>query len=126
MDIGGQMRLLAVLACLLMSGCASNWTRTDTALEVSFQAANLIDAWQTQAMRKHDNVEEGGMLAREVMGKEPEPKEVAMYFATRAIAHYLLSRTLPPRWRRYWQAGTTIYSTSVVVANCNEYQLCPD
>src|SRR5688572_6254344 len=118
--------LRIILACLFLSGCGSNWTRDDTIREVGFQVVNIADAWQTQSIRKRKDVKETGVIAVEILGKEPKPGETAVYFGTMALSHFLISRALPPKWRRYWQSGTALYSATVVTSNCTDFQLCPD
>lgn len=120
--------LLAVLAivALCCSGCASeNWRSIDTGREITFQAAVAIDALQTAQIRHRDDIHEAGPLARSVMGPEPSAGDVAMYFSTVAISHYLIARALPPKWRDWFQNTTVAYHTFVITRNCLAYDMCP-
>jgi hypothetical protein len=120
--------LLAVLAILVLccSGCASdNWRSIDTGREITFQVVSAIDAIQTAQIQHEDNIHEAGPLARAVMGPEPTTRDVAMYFSTLAISHYLIARALPPKWRDWFQNTTVVYHTMVVSKNCLQFDMCP-
>lgn len=121
------MKLLLALTTMLTSGCASlghsEWGPRDTVLEVGFQVLNALDSYTTQRIRETPSIEEVEPITRAILGAKPEPKETMVYFATLGLTHYLISRALPPRMRRYWQSGTIAYSASMVKRNC-ELGLC--
>ena len=121
--------ILALAACLGLTACASNghhaeqWTKADTRREIAFQLVNALDALQTDQIRARDDLVEVGPIARAAMGPEPSRSDVAVYFATRAVTHYFISRAIPSSWRRYWQYATVANQGYVVVRNCTKYEL---
>jgi hypothetical protein len=118
---------------LILSGCSSiplfdlqssaDWNSDDTTREVSFQVVNILDALQTNEIRSRPDVVEVGPVARAMMGPEPSGSDVALYFATRALSHYLISRILPPRWREWYQTTSLVSASFVVWRNCEKYEL---
>jgi hypothetical protein len=121
--------VLAISACLLITACASTgpasdeWSQSDTRREIAFQFVNVLDAVQTNEIRGRTDVVEVGRWARSIMGTEPSRSEVATYFVAMGLSHYLISRALPPRWRKYWQAGTIADHGYAVVHNCAKFDL---
>lgn len=115
------MRMIIVLCAMATVGCAGqDWTRRDTALEISFQVLNVIDGYQTAGIKDHPYVKEVDPVTVEILGPEPESGETALYFATRGISHYLISRALPAKWRPWFQAPTTAHSAWYVFNNCEK------
>lgn len=122
---------ITLAACALLSACASissytgpeDWDRSDTGREITFQLLNAVDAVQTSEIRDRPDVQEVGPIARTIMGAEPSGTDVALYFGSMAISHYLISRALPPRLRQYWQIGSIGERTYWVYNNCAKYSL---
>ncbi len=114
-----QMWIL-LCAILCLSGCASSseWTRADTRWEIAFQVINIADAYTTMQIRHTAGIEEKNWLTRELIGAQPVEQDVALLFAAYGIGHYLISRSLPERWRRYYQVGTLAFSLAYVSNNC--------
>ncbi len=115
------MKTLFLLLCFLcLSGCASSseWTRAATRWEIAFQVVNMADAYTTMQIRHTAGIEEKNWLTRELIGAFPVEQDVALLFAAYGIGHYLISRSLPERWRRYYQIGTMGYSIALVINNC--------
>lgn len=126
------MRALIVLSVLL-SGCAVNgeWTRQDTVLEVSYQVVNAMDAMSTANIAESPDwqpvpgthyrrrLEEGTPLTRAVLGPRPSKSDTYMWFATMGLSHWLIARSLPPKWRPWFQGGTTLISAGAVAGNCD-------
>lgn len=111
----------------LLNGCAvlephGEWEPRDTALEVGYQIVNAIDARTTQRLADSP-YEELSTLTRAVLGPKPDPNETAVYFATLGLSHYLIARFLPPKWRKWFQAGTIGYQAILVERNC-DLDLC--
>ena len=120
------MKGFVVIMLALLSGCAVNgeWSHEDTRRELVWDAAAAMDTWQTMRIRHLPHIEEGGSLAVNFIGKQPEPKDVALYMASYSVAHFLVSRALPPRWRKYWQYGTAVEEWHVVIKNCQLHRNC--
>lgn len=116
--------LALVVAVVTGGGCASDeWRPRDTVSEVGFQVLNALDAYTTRRIRAHPDVEEVEPVTRAILGAKPEPTETVAYFAALGLAHYLISRALPPRWRTAWQTQTIAYTAIIVRRNC-ELGLC--
>lgn len=101
-----------------------DWTTDNTVSEVAFQVFNILDALQTNRIQYRSDLVEGSSFTRSVIGAEPSTRDVALYFGTVAISHYLISRMLPAKWRPWWQNGTAVYSGYTVLHNCTDAQLC--
>lgn len=100
-----MLRIIVMSIFLLsLTGCAStNWDRADTSREIVFQALNIADAITTSRIVDHPHLEEGGPIAVHFLGRQPDRSDVAVYFASRALVHYTVSRMLPEKARPYWQ-----------------------
>lgn len=120
------MRALLIVLALALTGCANapDWRPYDTRREVVYQLVNAADAWQTAQIQHRADLVEVGPMARSLMGAEPSDRDVAIYFTSMAVSHYVISRILPPKWRSWWQNTTLLYHSSVVYENCSEHDLC--
>ena len=112
--------LLAIAALMLFTGCATtdDWTRTDTLLEVAFQVSNAADAYTTSRIQHRADIHEGNAITARFIGEQPSDGDTAVYFATLGISHWLISRSLPKKWRPWYQAPTAAYSAWLVTSNC--------
>ncbi len=110
--------LFILIAFLFLSGCSSTWTSADTRYEIIYQVVNAADAYTTMQIRRSPDVTEGAWLTRQLIGANPAKQDVALLFATYGISHYLIAKSLPAKWRRYYQAGTVGYSSALVINNC--------
>ena len=117
--------MTVILLAPAISGCASDsWTKTDTKYEIAFQVINAADAYTTSRIRHTYGVEEMNPITRAIVGSQPNETDVALLFITYGISHYVIATVLPAKWRRFYQVGTTLYSASLVIENCN-LGLCP-
>ena len=111
--------LLAVIVAATLSGCAGqDWSRRDTAMELSFQVMNAIDGYQTARIKHHPGLREADSITVRILGDQPDAKTTTLYFATRGISHYLIARALPAKWRPWFQSPTMLQSTWYVIHNC--------
>lgn len=121
------MRAAITVACAVaLSGCVTlpdDWSRVNTVAEISYQVLNAADAVTTAQIQHDPNVYEAGPIASRILGDNPSNDEIAVYFATLGVSHFLISLALPDSWRAWWQAGTVVYTGAVVVNNCNQ-NLC--
>lgn len=119
------MRVLIPVLAMLLSGCAVNgeWTKADTARQSVYAAAVTADAVTTSRIQHRSDVVESGPMASELIGRNPDDADVAAYFVTVGLSHWMIARALPPQWRKYWQAGTTALHLRAVHTNC-EHGLC--
>ncbi len=112
------LRALACYVVLMLAGCASqDWSRADTVAELSWQALNIVDARQTAEIHETPGIRETDPLTRRILGRQPDPSETYQLMATYAVSHYVISRSLPPRWRKYWHAATLAPKAAVVYDN---------
>lgn len=111
------MRPLTIVAlALALSGCASDtWSRSDTLWQSAATATLLIDGYQTSRIR-HTQYEEVGSV-RGICGPLPSTQCTATYFGSVALSHWLIARSLPPTWRRYWQGGMVLTEVRVIERN---------
>ncbi len=119
------MRLTLIMIVLACTGCAHNdpWTRKDTQREVVFNLVNIADAVTTSRIQDHPNLTEGHWLANSVLGDNPSTDDTVKYFASRAVVHYLIGRSLPAKWRPYWQGFNVVEGAITIHKNC-ENGLC--
>jgi len=112
--------VVCLLALCLVSGCAGsrNWSTQDTVLQSIVTGLLVIDAVQTSQIQYHPELEEGGLVARNVLGRQPRTSDTWQYFATVAFTSYVVSYYLPPKWRPFWQGGQIAYETKLIFNNC--------
>ena len=97
------MKLWGALLVLLMSGCATDWTRADTNRQLLLTGLMAVDAYQTTRIQYDPGLIEGVPLTRSVLGSNPSTAPTYQYFAELALSHYLIARVLPAKWRPYYQ-----------------------
>lgn len=90
----------------------NRWTVRDTAFQLQYTVLHVIDWGQTRYISKHDEFYE----TNPILGSNPSTEFVDIYFAVTLIGHTAVSYLLPAKWRRRWQAFTTVLET-VVTAN---------
>lgn len=95
---------------------AGGWQDHNTALEVGYQVANVLDMFTTMDIKNHDNITEQGP-AKRFLGENPERLETAVYFAASGALHYAISRALPPGYREGWQAVSLVIEGGYAVNN---------
>ena len=122
------MKTLAVLAAVMLCGCASfkppeNWTKADTRRQIAYSSILALDAATTARMHERPGLKEGSSMARIFIGKHPEPTEVYVASALLGVAHYWLMRRMKPERRRILQWFTIAAHAQAVRQNCNN-QLC--
>ena len=112
--------VIIALAVLTLTGCAHSdpWSKRDTVLQVTYTGMVVIDAIQTSDIQYHDNLVEGGPIARRVLGANPSTSDTWQYLTTVAISHYLITRALPAKWRPWWQGVGIADETSAIFKNC--------
>jgi len=111
---------VAILAFSLLAGCVHSdpWTKQDTVLQSLVTATYVIDAIQTSEIQYHPELEEGGPIARGVLGRQPSTSDTWQYFATVSVSSYLIARALPAKWRPFWQGGQLAVQGKAIFNNC--------
>ena len=100
------MRLMiALLALLAVSGCASFSTETKVEESV-WQTLNVVDAYQTAHISDHPLFYEREMAW--LIGRRPTPQAAYAGLAGMAVVHFMVTAILeehaPRSVRRLWQA----------------------
>ena len=111
---------------------ANDWTKADTAWQLTYVAFHVADWGQTLHIRECDrgesavyngqtyykdgcNHEEGNPI----LGSYPSRGEVNTYFATTLILHTAIAYYLPPKYRRVWQIAWIGIEANMVSHNIN-------
>ena len=109
-----------IAAVFLLSGCAQHdpWTKQDTVLQSMVTGLYVLDAIQTSEIQYHPELEEGGLITHNVLGRQPSTSDTWQYFATVAFTSYVISYYMPARYRPWWQGGQLAYQTKLIFSNC--------
>lgn len=89
------------------------WTVKDTFFQLQYTVLHVIDWGQTRHISKNDEYYETNPL----LGSKPSTELVDIYFAVTLIGHTTVSYLLPAKWRRKWQAFTSVLETVVTAHN---------
>ena len=103
--------ILAILFCVLFSGCATYkpdpWTRDQILLQGVATTLNIIDWGQTlDIVDKPDQYCE----TNKYLGKHPSRRKVNKYFACSTGFQILVTHLMPSSWRKYWLGGNIMVS----------------
>lgn len=109
------MRVLVMVGCLGLVGCAS-WTWRDTAMQTVVVGALALDATQSIA-----NLERGGAETNPLLGSRPSSAGTACYFVTAAAVHFGVALLLDGWWRTGWQGAAIALETKSVVHNAGVF-----
>jgi hypothetical protein len=91
-----------------------DWTPEDTARQAAYFTLHSLDWLQTRYIAQHpDEYWESNAI----LGDHPTLAEVNTYFIASGIAHYAISRWLPPDWRKNWQYFTLGVEAGYVTHN---------
>lgn len=122
------MKRFILIGSLLLSGCTAltkqpELERGELITEAVWQAINVADAITTARIHKTPGVREVNPVTSRVLGEQPDPDEVAVYFATVGLSHFLILKMLPPKWRKFYQGSTLAMGLATVDNNC-QLDLC--
>lgn len=127
-----QMKLaIAAILIFSLSACGTftprdDWSTDATVAEMAWQATNAIDAFQTAEIKNRPDLRESSAMTRRVIGRKPDADDTAVYFASMALSHYLISISLPARWRPWFQGASLLHSGAAVIENCATHRLLCD
>lgn len=108
--------IILLLIIVLLTGCASNWSKADTNRQIVVTGLHLIDWAQTrQIASEPDKYYE----INPIMGKHPSKTTVDLYMATSLGGQYLVSNLLKPEYRKFWQYMWIGVKTGCVANNFN-------
>lgn len=117
MTIHRPLAFLVLLTMLVIGAgqChADEWMVGDTKREIAWQVINVVDAGQTLDISKRCGEK---YELNPILGRCPDSKVIAQYFATAAMLHFGVSLALPRRYRAKWQIGTIVVSGAIVLNN---------
>jgi len=107
----------AFLWCI-WSDADADWSTNDTRRQVLVTVLYAGDALTTMNIKNHTDVEELGVVARQILGENPETLETALYFTGLAAANYAIAKRLPEGgWRTGWQTGSALISGTFIINN---------
>jgi hypothetical protein len=94
--------VMAMMASLVGPARADEWTRADTAFEVTYAVLHVADWRQTvDLVRNHPDRHE----TNPILGSHPSQAKVDGYFLAALGGHVLVARVLPMPYRRLWQCA---------------------
>lgn len=101
---------------LLFPLSALAWNKTDTQREIIWQLIHIVDWGQTVDIAKFpDHYQEINPL----LGKHPSVNDVNRYMVVSSVTHYIISRSLKPKYRKYWQYVTIGITGTLITHNYN-------
>lgn len=102
------------LLILLFPMSSLAWDKADTQREITWQLIHVIDWGQTVDIAKNPS------RYREInplLGEHPSVDDVNRYMVASSLTHYLISRSLKPKYRKYWQYVTIGMTSTLIVHN---------
>jgi hypothetical protein len=118
--MGSNLRVLAVILMLVViptsSSAFDKWTKTNTMLELSWLALDIVDWGQTLHIAKNpDEFHETNPL----LGDHPSVSEVNRHFIIGAVIHAGFSYVLPRKYREVFQIFSIGWTGNTVKRNYN-------
>jgi len=113
--MGIKKTILLIILVVLLSGCSygQKMDKQDLIFEGAYQACHWIDWHQTRNL----NYDGGYYELNPILGKYPTNSEVDRYFIITGAGHALITRLLPPKYRKYWLSLTITIEGFVVIRN---------
>lgn len=109
--------ILTVLLIASFDCVADELTSADVDREIAYGALHAIDWMQTLQIPRHPDIEEGGFVARHVIGSHPTNAQINRYMAGSAILQYAIVIALPHEYRSVFQYVTIVDAGASVVGN---------
>lgn len=112
------MKYLLILLPLL--GCAhqDEWTKQDTKFQIAVTIAMAADGYTTSKIQYTPKMSEQGRVAKAFLGPQPSTSDVWIYTGTLMISSYFISRSLPAKWRPFWQIYQIADHGTAAITNC--------
>ena len=108
------MKLLMTLLMLIsLNSHADEWTTTEVTKEVISVSLLSLDWMQTRDISNHPGMYETNII----MGKEPRPRNINVYFSTVIIGHVFIADSLSSKYLNYLQNGTIALELVVIGHN---------
>ena len=99
--------IIAILSCLLLSGCATGpakWTKAEITKEVLYEILNYAEYRQTVYGLKEGHKELGPAL-----GDNPSEGRLNFIYGITALGHPLVTHYIWPEYRGWWQNTTLVF-----------------
>ena len=106
--------LLLAFATAAHAEDAHTWTRTDYALEVTYQALHLVDWRQTVTISQNGDKY---IELNKSLGPHPSHGNVNRYMGFIAVGHVVVSIVLPRPARTVWQSISLLEVAAAVNSN---------
>lgn len=105
---------LALTLALASPGASAELSNAELGRQLAYSAVHLADWAQTRTIaadpaRWHER--------NPILGPHPRAVEVNRYFAATLAAHWAITCSLPPSWRKPWQEGTFVLELAIVHRN---------
>jgi hypothetical protein len=104
------MKTILMVFMLLVVGCEQveardEWTSGDTALQLTYTVAHVMDWNQTLHIARNPNrYEERNQLVSAFIGEHPTKQRVNAFCASTLLIHTGISYLLPKPYRTAWQS----------------------
>ena len=106
--------LIIPLASIFNTQClADNWSDEDNERQWAYTVLHAVDWAQTHSIRNRADKFE----INPILGKQPSKGEVNKYFAGTLIAHWVVAKALPPKWRKAFQYVTISMERGIIDHN---------
>ena len=106
--------IMAITGLLLISNPnAEPMTHDQKVMQGVYLTAHAIDWGQTRYIATHPD-EHGEQ--NPILGRHPSTDEVGTYFLSTALLHTGITKSLPSKYRKYWQ----IFTIGVEVGTVNQ------
>jgi len=103
---------------LFVSTSANAWSKKDTYWQTAYLVTHIADWGQTLDISSQ--CETGNYYETNVvMGRCPNSQTVNTYFLATALLHYSVAHSLPPKYRRMFQAATIGMELSYISSNAS-------
>ena len=112
MPVAAIMAIAGIL--LIFNPNAEHMTKEQKVMQGTYLGVHAIDWSQTRYIAKHPD--EHSEL-NPILGSHPSTDEVDVYFLSTALLHTGITKSLPDKYRKYWQMFTIGVEVGVVERN---------
>ena len=107
--------IMAIAGILLIfNPNAEPLTKEQKVMQGTYLGVHVIDWGQTRYIAKHPEEHRELNL---ILGSHPSTEEVDAYFLSTALLHTGITKSLPDKYRKYWQMFTIGVEVGVVERN---------
>lgn len=102
-----------IIFLLICSPVQADWTKDDTHRQWAVTTLLVADWLQTRDIATRPDFYE----TNPYLGNNPSLTQVDQYFAVCLLGHWMISKQLPPKWRKGWQYVFIITEAGAVSRN---------